>query len=55
MGFINMPNGSFYDPEGVYFDQEGYNKFGGYYDYDSNYFPGSEEPKHKSKSKSKSK
>lgn len=34
--------GDFYDPNGFYFDQEGYDKFGGYYDDDLNYIPGKE-------------
>ena len=31
-GFFNTPNGSFWDPDGVYFNREGYDKHGGYYD-----------------------
>ena len=31
-GFFNTPNGSFWDPDGVYFNKEGYDKHGGYYD-----------------------
>ena len=40
-GFFITPNGSFWDPDGVYFNRQGYDKHGGYYD-DSNgeYVPG---------------
>ena len=31
-GFFNTPNGSFWDPDGVYFNREGFDKHGGYYD-----------------------
>ena len=31
-GFFTTPNGSFWDPDGVYFNREGYDKHGGYYD-----------------------
>ena len=31
-GFFNTPNGSFWDPDGVYFNRDGYDKHGGYYD-----------------------
>jgi hypothetical protein len=34
--------GDFYDPNGFYFDLEGYDEFGGYYDDDLNYVPGEE-------------
>ena len=32
--------GDFYDINGFYFDCEGYDEFGGYYDDDLNYVPG---------------
>ena len=31
-GFFITPNGSFWDPDGVYFNRDGYDKHGGYYD-----------------------
>ena len=39
-GFFNTPNGSFWDPDGVYFNREGYDKHGGYYDENQEYIPG---------------
>ena len=39
-GFFNTPNGSFWDPDGVYFNREGYDKHGGYYDDNQEYIPG---------------
>ena len=40
-GFFNTPNGSFWDPDGVYFNREGYDKHGGYYDENTQeYIPG---------------
>ena len=39
-GFFVAPNGSFWDPDYVYFNREGYDKHGGYYDENSNYIPG---------------
>ena len=39
-GFFITPNGSFWDPDYVYFNREGYDKHGGYYDDDLNYIPG---------------
>ena len=40
-GFFNTPNGSFWDPDGVYFNKEGYDKHGGYYDEQTQeYVPG---------------
>ena len=39
-GFFNTPNGSFWDPDGVYFNREGYDKHGGYYDDNQEYVPG---------------
>ena len=39
-GFFTTPNGSFWDPDYVYFNREGYDKHGGYYDDDYNYIPG---------------
>ncbi len=38
-GFYVMGDGSFYDPNGYYFDQEGYDEFGGYYE-NGYYVPG---------------
>ena len=39
-GFFNTPNGSFWDPDGVYFNREGFDKHGGYYDDNNEYQPG---------------
>ena len=39
-GFFTTPNGSFWDPDGVYFNREGYDKHGGYYDDNDEYIPG---------------
>ena len=39
-GFFNTPNGSFWDPDGVYFNKEGFDKHGGYYDDNQEYVPG---------------
>ena len=39
-GFFVTPNGSFWDPDGVYFNREGYDKHGGYYDDNNEYVPG---------------
>ena len=39
-GFFSTPNGSFWDPDGVYFNREGYDKHGGYYDDNDEYVPG---------------
>jgi hypothetical protein len=39
-GFFNTPNGSFWDPDGVYFNREGFDKHGGYYDDNQEYVPG---------------
>ena len=39
-GFFITPNGSFWDPDGVYFNKEGYDKHGGYYDDNDEYIPG---------------
>ena len=39
-GFFNTPNGSFWDPDGVYFNREGFDKHGGYYDDNNIYIPG---------------
>ena len=39
-GFFNTPNGSFWDPDGVYFNREGFDKHGGYYDDNNVYIPG---------------
>ena len=38
-GFFNTLNGSFWDPDGVYFNSEGYDKFGGHYE-NGEYIPG---------------
>ena len=39
-GFFTTTNGSFWDPDGVYFNREGYDKHGGYYDDNDEYIPG---------------
>ena len=40
-GFYNLPDKSFYDPAGYYFNKDGYDEFGGYYDDQSgSYVPG---------------
>jgi hypothetical protein len=39
-GFFVTPNGSFWDPDGVYFNKEGFDKHGGYYDDNNEYVPG---------------
>ena len=39
-GFFITPNGSFWDPDYVYFNREGYDKHGGYYDENDYYIPG---------------
>ena len=40
-GFFSTPNGSFWDPDGVYFNREGYDRHGGYYDENTQeYVPG---------------
>lgn len=31
-GFFILPGGDFFDPEGFYFDVQGYDGIGGYYD-----------------------
>ena len=38
-GFFITLNGSFWDPDGVYFNSEGYDRHGGYYQ-DGEYIPG---------------
>ena len=38
-GFFVTPNGSFWDPDGVYFNSEGFDRHGGYYD-EKEYIPG---------------
>ena len=38
-GFFITPSGSFWDPDGVYFNEEGYDKHGGYYE-KGEYIPG---------------
>lgn len=39
-GFYNLPDGSFYDPDGHFFNQNGFDEFGGYYDNNNIYVPG---------------
>ena len=39
-GFFITPNGSFWDPDEVYFNREGFDKHGGYYDDNGEYIPG---------------
>ena len=39
-GFFNTPNGSFWDPDGVYFNRHGYDKHGGYYNKQQEYILG---------------
>lgn len=41
-GFYRLPDGDFYDPDGVYFNKEGKDKYGGYYDEEFIYHPGQE-------------
>ena len=38
-GFFITPNGSFWDPDGIYFNNEGYDKHGGFYE-NGIYIPG---------------
>ena len=38
--FYITPNGSFWDPDGVYFNTEGVDRHGGYYDDHLEYHPG---------------
>lgn len=40
LGFYNLLDGSFYDPDGHYFNQEGYDELGGQYDDNNIYIPG---------------
>lgn len=41
-GFYNLPDKSFYDPAGYFFNKDGYDEFGGYYDnHTGHYVPGS--------------
>jgi hypothetical protein len=40
MGFYYTLNGSFWDPDGVYFNKEGVDKHGGKYDKNFEYIPG---------------
>ncbi len=42
VGFLILGDGSFIDPYGYKFDEEGYDEFGGYYDDDGYYVPGAE-------------
>ncbi len=39
IGFYILEGGDFYDPDGYYFDEKGYDKYGGYYDDDGVYVP----------------
>ena len=39
-GFFITPNGSFWDPDYVYFNREGFDKHGGRYDENGEYIPG---------------
>jgi hypothetical protein len=39
-GFYYTPNGSFWDDEGYYFNRDGFDKHGGYYDNNCKYVPG---------------
>jgi hypothetical protein len=39
-GFYHTPNGSFWDPEGNYFNRRGYDKYGGYYNQELVYVQG---------------
>ena len=39
-GFFYTPNGSFWDPDYVYFNGDGFDKHGGYYDEQMEYIPG---------------
>ena len=39
-GFFITPNGSFWDPDYVYFNREGYDRHGGKYDENGTYIPG---------------
>ena len=39
-GFFVTPNGSYWDPDGVYFNREGFDRHGGYYEDNGEYIPG---------------
>jgi len=39
-GFYRLPDKSYWDPDGVYFNKEGFDKHGGYYDENCEYHPG---------------
>lgn len=39
-GFYHIPDGSFWDPDGVYFNKEGLDKHGGFYNENLEYIPG---------------
>jgi hypothetical protein len=41
-GFFVLEKGDFYDPNGYYFDENGYDGFGGYYDDNMVYVPAPE-------------
>jgi hypothetical protein len=38
-GFFILPGADFFDPEGFYFDKQGYDGIGGYYDKEGQYVP----------------
>ena len=40
MGFYVLEKGDYYDTNGYYFNEEGYDGFGGYYDDAGIYVPG---------------
>lgn len=40
VGFYHTPNGSFWDTDGIYFDRNGKDVHGGFYDSEQNYHPG---------------
>ena len=40
LDFFTTPNGSFWDPDNVYFNRKGYDIYGGHYDEDGVYIPG---------------
>lgn len=40
VGFYHTPNGSFWDTDGIYFDRNGKDVHGGFYDKEKNYHPG---------------
>jgi hypothetical protein len=46
-GFFITPNGSFWDPDGVYFNREGVDKHGGKYNEEGEYVPGKDGTKNR--------